>query len=54
MFCRKTFYTKMEKLQHKAPKIALIRDVSLDDLLTLDNEVSPLPKRFKVTSYRKL
>ena len=40
MFCRKTDYLKMEKIQHKALKIAFNSNESLEDFLLHSNELS--------------
>ena len=40
MFCRKTDYLKMDKIQYKALKIVFNRNESLEDLFLRSDEVS--------------
>ena len=47
MFCRKTDYLKMEKIQYKAPKIVFNSNESFEDLLLHSNEVSIHQKQLR-------
>ena len=47
MFCRKTDYLKMEKIQYKALKIVFNSNESFEDLLLHSNEVSSHQKQLR-------
>ena len=47
MFCRKTDYSKMEKIQYKALKIVFNSNKSFEDLLSHSNEVSIPQKQLR-------
>ena len=47
MFCRKTDYLKMEKIQYKALKIVFNSNESLEDLLLHSSEVSIHQKQLR-------
>ena len=50
MFCRKTDYLKMEKIQYKALEIAFNSNESFEDLLLHSNEVSIHQKKLRQLS----
>ena len=47
MFCRKTDYLKMDKIQYKALKIVFNRNESLEDLFLRSDEVSIYQKQLR-------
>ena len=50
MFCRKTDYLKMEKIQYKALEIVFNSNESFEDLLLHSNEVSIHQKKLRQLS----
>ena len=55
MFCRKTFYSKVEKILHKTLKVINESDDTYDNLLLQSNTVSVHQRhlRFLLTEYIK-